>query len=414
MEYESVYDVPCGLISCRVGNVQAHIVRISPRGARLRIAQEFDASQPAQFCFFRADDGMNRVRLNCAYAPQDAYIFDIETDDPMYARCVRAALSLYAKYVTCRMDGDARGTETLLTRAPEEGDTADGIADQYDRWYRDFAPSALNFCGKQIYVMLDSPALWNAFLTEGDFWDRYARLRRIPRRALPDRKMDGIIIGSEYCANLFPGGDTFDVLMRRARDAGVRFSIAAAEAASVDILLRAKEYQAQTEVLINDWGMLDPMRGANALIPALGTRLNRRRKDPRLKWRSGYDAYADLIPQNAANDPAFRKMLGECGVLRYEYESCGSANAPVGTSNSLHLPLYHTNASRLCTLRAMCEFGDRGRQIAGVCGIYCEDNACLYPERYRMLGRGNAIVAFDADFASEAARGCYDRIVFNF
>lgn len=414
MEYESVYDVPCGLISCRIGAVQAHIVRISPRGARLRIGQEFDRREPAQFRFFRADGGTDVVCLHCGFAPRGGGVYDVETEDPAYARCVRAALSMYAAYVACRMDGDSDGVEALLTRAPAEGGTADGIRDQYDRWYRGFPESALDFHGKRIYVTLDAPALWRIFLSDGDFWTDYAALRGIPRRALPNRAADGVVIGSEYCANLFPAEDVFGQLMRRARDRDMRFVIASAEAVSSDLLKRAEKYQPRTEVLVNDWGMLNRLRESSASVPVLGTRLNRRRKDPRLAWRSGYAAFAESAARNAANDPAFREMLAEAGVRRYEYESCGSANAPVGTRNSLHLPLYHTNASRLCPLRAMCESGDRGRQIAGGCGAYCENNAWLYPERYRMIGRGNAIVAFDADFASEAARKCYDRIVYNF
>ena len=131
-----------------------------------------------------------------------------------------------------------------------------------------------------------------------------------------------------------------------------------------------------------------------------------------MRWKPGYEAKRELFMENSLNDPAFRDFLGSLGIHRYEYEACGrEVRIPEGR-HSLHLPFCHTNVSAWCTLKARCETGRRGAQgpVDG-CPGFCRENAFLYPQPLKLIGRGNALRMLDRSV--EMLPPQIDRLVFN-
>ena len=152
------------------------------------------------------------------------------------------------------------------------------------------------------------------------------------------------------------------------------------------------------EIVVNDWAVVEMLHGKTSrLCPVLGTLLNKRKKDPRMKYKSGDTS---LFQQNSLNVEFYRDFLAEeFHIHRYEWESCGYPQEFPPGKNSLHLPFYQTNTSQYCPLYALCTTGDRGtQQLAEHCPKFCEKYALLYPEHLHMMGRYNSLFGVDKTF----------------
>ena len=152
------------------------------------------------------------------------------------------------------------------------------------------------------------------------------------------------------------------------------------------------------EIVVNDWAVAEMLHGKTShLCPVFGTLLNKRKKDPRMKYKSGD---ISLFQQNSLNAEFYRDFLAEeFHIHRYEWESCGYPQEFPPGKNSLHLPFYQTNTSQYCPLYALCTTGDRGtQQLAEHCPKFCEKYALLYPEHLHMMGRYNSLFGVDKTF----------------
>ena len=97
-----------------------------------------------------------------------------------------------------------------------------------------------------------------------------------------------------------------------------------------------------------------------ALVPCMGTLLNKRKKDPRMGYKQGETGY---FRENSLNAEFYRTYLRDTfGIRRYEWESCGYRQEFPEGKNSIHVPFYQTNTSQYCTLYAACKNGERGKQ----------------------------------------------------
>ena len=155
------------------------------------------------------------------------------------------------------------------------------------------------------------------------------------------------------------------------------------------------------EIVVNDWAMVEMLCGKTSrLHPVLGTLLNKRKKDPRMKYKSGD---ISLFQRNSLNAKFYRDFLAkEFHIHRYEWESCGYEQQIPPGKNSLHIPFYQTNTSQYCPLGAVCETGERGRQkLAKKCPGYCTEYALLYPEHLHMIGRYNSLFGIDMRILKE-------------
>lgn len=76
------------------------------------------------------------------------------------------------------------------------------------------------------------------------------------------------------------------------------------------------------EIVVNDWAMVEMLCGKTSrLHPVLGTLLNKRKKDPRMKYKSGDTL---LFQQNSLNAGFYRDFLAENFIsIDTEWESCG-------------------------------------------------------------------------------------------
>lgn len=426
MQREYVEGIPSGLIACRVGNKDVHILGISPRTVVLRSAEVLPAG-PITLFFYQPESGeyqsyiLNDYEIGEAQRENGAVLSRFFFEDAACAAHIRKALNDYARYVETRStEGvSAYGRET--TGYPLEMDDIypQSIEDARRSWFSRL-PKLNPGQDCSLAVSLNCRELWSLYLTRpvSEFMDAYAAARPIPRDILPDRIPDRIYIGNEYCRFVFPSKEELNALIVKAHDENIAVTLVTAELrsggeAQADALF-AFAARHNLEVEINDWGMLNRAQPFAKEFPILlGTQLNRRRKDPRMPWKAGMTNHTNLLARNALNDAFYRSFLTELGVRRFEYESCCLPTELPEAPCSLHLPFYQTNTSLWCPLRAACVNGDRGRQsFADNCPAWCEENMFLYPLHLGMLGRWNSLLAVDHEL-SRIPIGI-DRWVLNF
>lgn len=430
-EYEAVEGVPSGLIACRRGGEEAHIARISPRALWLRLDENQVPGANLELYFYHPARGeYSRLRVPCdraepALSTGFGATVRLSIDDPTYAKAVRRALADYARYVEWRLSGGVPLCARELTGYPAEGDEDfyPSIEAQYAAWFGNAAPIVEDAGGCELALVLGDPSLWDAFLHRGGapIWEVYARNRGIPRTILPDRPPNRLYLGSASCPQLFPEPDRLAALFDAADREDLPVTLVTAQlrpggGAAVDALMDMLERRDRpTELVVNDWGMLERLQShRNIVQPVLGPLLNKLRRDPRMPWKAGFAAHGELLEQGSLSDPALRAFLQNLGVERLEYEACGhSIQVPEGR-HSLHLPFCHTNVSAWCPLKAICERGARGAQgPTDGCPSWCARNALLYPKQLNMIGRGAALLALDAGAGARIPEHI-DRLVFNF
>ena len=221
---------------------------------------------------------------------------------------------------------------------------------------------------------------------------------------IPDR----FYIGNQFCHNLFPTEVQLFSIMDKIYSEGLEITLEFSYIrefmlSSVGKLLEKVDnwcciHGVNVEIVVNDWAMMEMLCGKTfRLRPVLGTLLNKRKKDPRMKYKSGDTL---LFQQNSLNAGFYRDFLAEeFHIHRYEWESCGYPQELPPGKNSLHLPFYQTNTSQYCPLYALCTTGDRGtQQLAEHCPKFCEKYALLYPEHLHMTGRYNSLFGVDKTF----------------
>ena len=157
-----------------------------------------------------------------------------------------------------------------------------------------------------------------------------------------------------------------------------------------------EEKQKDVEIVVNDWAVLSMAKKTPHLKLCMGTLLNKRKKDPRMKYKKGT---REFYSENSLNADFYRDFLREkCGFQRFEWESCGYPQRFPEGKNSLHFPFYQTNTSQYCQLHAICTEGERGKQcFVENCPHFCEKYMLIYPEHLHMIGRYNSLFGLDLE-----------------
>lgn len=413
--FESVEKLPYGLAALQVNGVQQHIAELSPRGVVVRAMTPVAADAVLRFSFYRPE--------TASYEPVEVHAYVVESvqrqdgavltrlsflENAALARAVRRVLNDYARYVQLRSEYGASGYGSALGICPaDDGPFHESIAAQRAAWHAALLRRGPILPGnREVAVCLDTPQMVSLYLkTPGEcFMQAYMKAKHIPEELLRGCAPSRLYVGNMHCALLFPDEETLWAVMDKARAEGMALTLVTAQlredaVASMRALLAkiAKHAPERMEIVFNDWGMLMLLQQhLQALEPVLGTRLNPRRKDPRMGCKAGAERQAALLAENALSGAGYRAYLRRFGVSRYEFETCGvNFHAPPG-QHSIHLPYYQTNTSMYCPLRACCETGDRGMQSPDTnCPAYCERNGFLYPAQLKLEGRFNSLIALD-------------------
>jgi hypothetical protein len=201
-------------------------------------------------------------------------------------------------------------------------------------------------------------------------------LERLPR---PDEPCDRLYLGSEFCVWRLPGERELHEALAAADRRGAGFSLVTPFLDEPGLtrtlaLIRALPEDLATEVVANDLGLVESLRGAGWRGTVVAGRLlTRQRRGP------GFQSFGDVPPGataalrgSALDSPAFVELLGSVyGVKRFELDDLVQGVSvpalPAGVSLSLYRPYLLVTATRNCPWVFDGRTWDRGRGCARPC-----------------------------------------------
>lgn len=243
--------------------------------------------------------------------------------------------------------------------------------------------------------------------------------------------------GNEFCERLLPTEAQLDRALALTHELGLELSVVLpylAEPAfrrATRLVEHLAERRPDTEVVVNDWGLLRFVAGLDDLRPVLGRALNRTLADPRIPEHLADDLpreAMDALRGGALGSPAYSNLLERYRVRRIEVDV-----SPLGlpmdhrlseVAISLHLPYTYVATGRVCL------FAGLGRR-ATIAGRRFTPGACRYEcsrfeldltappplaGRWPLVQRGNTVFAVqDVSLAQrlEEVRGLADRLVWS-
>lgn len=361
------------------------------------------------------------------------YFVKVNQED--YTEEVQRLAGEYSRYIRLKLDGDDGELAKKLTGYPAELDEVHctSLEAQKRRWFSngcEIDRTSETIKNKyQINMSEELKELWDntefalelnhtfiyaQYLCQSlqDFLASYWEQNDLTHSWLVSRRPDRFYIGNQFCHNLFPTEEQLFSIMDKMYSEGLAITLAFSYIRefmipSLGKLLEKVDnwccaHEVNVEIVVNDWAMAEMLqeKTSSYLSPVFGTLLNKRKKDPRMKYKLGDTS---LFQQNSLNAEFYRKFLaGEFNIHRYEWESCGYPQEFPPGQNSLHFPFYQTNTSQYCPLYALCTTGDRGtQQLAEQCPKFCEKYALLYPEHLHMTGRYNSLFGVDKTLLEE-------------
>ena len=379
----------------------------------------------------------------------NSYFLAIENED--FRAQTRRLFEAYYRYINLKLCGDDAylAKECVGYPAKEDEVFAANFTSQKLGWYQEalmqikkgecvnaLEGSPVELLGVvsnlELALELDNPKLYQEYLSKDkdSFFKEYWSGNGLAEHPFARAKWTRIYLGNQFCHNLFPCETQLFSILQKAKWEDLPVTIAFTYLReeyveqTTQLLLKlyawCKQEKFPCEVVIHDWGMAALLKGKeDMLTPILGVLLNKRRKDPRMNYKLGFQA--DAMHENAANNAFYQKYLKEqYGIVRYEYESCGYDFVVPDGHHSIHVPYFQTNTSQYCPLFARCVNGDRGNQtLVKNCPQYCRDFVFLYPEHLRMVGRYNSLFGYDKraleeiDFWAKIRKSNIDRMVVN-
>lgn len=164
---------------------------------------------------------------------------------------------------------------------------------------------------------------------------------------------DRAYIGSEYCINKLDPHKLAIILKRLPKNINITLMTPIVPENSISIIEEClqilKKNSRHAEVVFNDWGVFELLKGKN-LEPVAGRLINKQKRDPRLKNSGNFPKKIyEQFRSTTYHNPAFLKFLKENKICRVELDNVFQGFKEVPCLNaSLHYPNVFITNSRKC------------------------------------------------------------------
>lgn len=419
MEINGVKMMPSSLVNCLIDGNEVRIMELGTKAAKFRTASKLNQCKRIQMNFFVfVESRYEEIKLERFQIVEEReesfyYVYLATVEDQAYQSNVNQIIQSYTKYIQRKMTGDDSYCSEKMVGYPANLDDeyAANFEEQKKEWFQDLEFGNLDYSGYELAVGIDNPSRYQGYLEYGiyGYMQKLLKDNYLDHHPIAKTKVLRVYLGNQFCHNLLPEKRLLFRMMEQARREELKITVVTTylredqidEARQlVDELYDwCQKTQVMIELIVNDWGMVTLVNGKMDWIqPILGVLLNKRRKDPRYAYKSGFTQYASQLAENNLEAPFYRELLEkDFGIKRYEYETCGYPIHLPSANHSLHLPYYQTNTSQYCTLYAKCTEHDRGKQtLVTHCPRYCEGLVFTYPVHLKMVGRYNSLFGMDS------------------
>ena len=449
-EINGVFMIPFGLAAGFTDGNEIRLIELAENGFCFRTEKELGRVESFRICFYGGSEVLVEafeleMRIDDSIGIP-VFVYSVFVDQQEYRECAAKLILQYDRYVRLKLECEDGELAKVLTGYPAELDTefAEDLEEQKKEWFGEegfveACPGKGCFgeirseearCGEALFtktgktaveetkaafeyaVELDRPELYERYLSMEfcDFMSWYWRRNQAEGLGKQLPAPTRIYVGNAFCHLLFPEKELLFKLLEKAAQDNLAVTITTSYLREfmlepVENLLDqltgwCKARKSTLEIVANDWGMLKLLNQRGEFLhPCMGILLNKRKKDPRMRYKQGDKVF---LRENSLNAEFYRKyLLDTFGIRRYEWESCGYEQEFPEGKNSIHVPFYQTNSSQYCTLYAVCKNKERGRQeLPGSCIGYCGNKVFLYPKHLKLLGRYNSLFALDENAVS--------------
>ena len=272
---------------------------------------------------------------------------------------------------------------------------------------------------------------YNAILSESisDFYKKTLEGNNLEKHPVFSKKLTRIYLGNEFCPRLFPEKELLFRLLNKiiSEDYWVSIALPYVREHDVDFFINILEEinnfaskNSKIEIIINDFVIADIIsKRYNYLIPVLGRLLNKRKKDPRAKWKINLDKFNNEYEENVLNIDHFEKFLKNLNIERYEFETHLLQNKLPSKNHSLHFPFYQITTGTYCSLYAECvNFYSTSQELVHRCPHYCEEFSQIFPKHIDSIGIGNSIFGYNksilesSDYLNNSINQGVDRLIY--
>lgn len=425
MKLNGVERVPASLVTCLANGEEVQITEIVYEGFSFRVATELGKIERLELQFFHfANSSYETVQLTDYASMQEEKQFysihTIMTEQAEYKAQTARLLKDYSNYISLKMTGDDSYLSEEMVAYPAEEDNHFHTSweQQKHEWFQELSeidyPIAHEY---ELALSIDNYVEYHRYLKMdiSQYYREVLRENHLQSHPLFQLEPVRIYIGNQFCHNLIPNKELFRKLLEKANKEQLAITLEFPYLRDElleetmenlnEIYIYQKNLGKPIEIVVNDWGMLKLLQDKTDIFSYnLGILLNKRRKDPRFRYKQGWKKNVDNLMENNLNGANYCHFLRDkWKVSRFEQEACGyPIRVPEG-KNSLHLPYYQTNTSQFCTLYAKCNTGERGnQQLITTCPRYCEDTAYMYPKHLKMIGKYNSLFAYDERILKDA------------
>lgn len=215
-----------------------------------------------------------------------------------------------------------------------------------------------------------------------------------------------LYFGNEFCERLLPDAETLKRAIKLTDKSRIGFTLVTpflTEAGMnrlVPLLQVLEEERPDSEIVINDWGLLRLLREETACAPfalAIGRLLTKQARDPRLSrsQKTLSPGAMDHFRRSNVDVPVVTDFLLENRVTRVEFDNPfhGIERDSPRIPASLYSPYVYLTTTRICTSNPRCRPGETGRFVMP-CNRECRGHASrLRHKRFPvdLLLKGNTI-----------------------
>lgn len=335
--------IPFGLLAGFADQNEIRIIELAENGFRFRTAKDSETLTGKikcfRICFYDDEISDYREILLREYQiekPEEEkfyFTYSVFTEQEDFRKEVQGLLRRYTRYIHLKTEEDDAALAEALTGYPAEKDGifAKNLTEQKNIWFQDVPETKLAevLCEAQEFALeLDRPELYRMYLEENiqdfmkHYWEQtfFAFSGEI-QECVPDR----LYIGNQFCHLLFPEEKTLKFLLDKAYREGLAITIVYTYVRenllkNIEKMLRmvdnwCEEKQKDVEIVVNDWAVLSMVKKTPHLKLCMGTLLNKRKKDPRMKYKKGA---REFYSENSLNADFYRDFLREkCGFQRF-------------------------------------------------------------------------------------------------
>lgn len=436
--------IPSSLIAGFINEQEVRIIKLSPESLVIRISKEVEIHKlKVAFYIFKDNNyielELEEYEVKSIKRERFCIIYEFIVHNKGYGDNVKRIFKDYLNYINLRVFGCEGEFSYDMVGYPAELDY-----DYYENYNRELeewmleldedAWDGVDLDGIELAIQIDNYDRYCDFLHMDieDFKNYYFSKNCISNKVLKHKELTRIYIGNEFCHNLFPDVDLLMNILDKCYRQNIGITICTTYMMEhqvsyyIDVIDRIYNWcicnNYGIDIVINDYGMIELLSDKNDYINiALGNLLNKRKRDPRYKYKRDIIQNPELISQNTLNNDIYIEFLERNNIYKHEYQVCGYIMDIAEGHNSLHMPFYQTNTSQLCPLYAKVTYNNRGQQVSvDNCGRLCKKFYFSYPKHLKMLGRYNSIFAYDETILSnkeiiqEYIHQGIDRIVLNF